>query len=275
MKNAKETCYYCGEPKTSYEHVPPQSFFPKNKRVNLIQVPSCDDHNGNKSKDDEYVRLVLMSSHLLDGRSDLSGVRDSVERSLLRAADRAIKQIGSRDDGKRLHARMEELYREFGGSHIHGAKVLSALIGEGLLTRNFLSLAVNDPREEVIKLPDGEIRNGSSFAIDINRIAAFFNFMSRALYFNHYKKQYNGAVRLYLITFFGTNITPHEEQFRDMVVPLYNKDSSLGHNKDIFYYDFYNHYQVDDQEMPSGLILNMCMYEAFKISSYFYGSAHC
>lgn len=61
------TCYMCDKPKTSDEHVPPKCLFPEAKdvdngkdyRVNLITVPSCDEHNSAKSKDDVYLLYVL------------------------------------------------------------------------------------------------------------------------------------------------------------------------------------------------------------------------
>jgi len=61
----KPTCYICGRPKTSREHIPPQCFFPERDefRKNLITVPSCDDHNSQKSHDDEYM-LSIIAPHL-------------------------------------------------------------------------------------------------------------------------------------------------------------------------------------------------------------------
>src|SRR5580693_278477 len=60
------SCYACDTPKTSMEHAPPISFFPKNPnyRKDLIKVPSCDRHNSQKSGDDEYARWHLAA---LDG----------------------------------------------------------------------------------------------------------------------------------------------------------------------------------------------------------------
>ena len=63
------TCYMCDKQSTSTEHAPPRCFFPEKKdlppgldyKVNLITVPSCDDHNSSKSRDDEYMLLVLLS----------------------------------------------------------------------------------------------------------------------------------------------------------------------------------------------------------------------
>jgi hypothetical protein len=58
----------CESRATSKEHVPPQCLFPEEKdlppginlRKNLITVPSCDEHNTNKSKNDKYLLFCLL-----------------------------------------------------------------------------------------------------------------------------------------------------------------------------------------------------------------------
>jgi hypothetical protein len=62
------TCYMCDGCATSTEHAPPKCLFPEpadcdgqDYRKNLITVPSCESHNSQKSKDDEYL-LYLLSS---------------------------------------------------------------------------------------------------------------------------------------------------------------------------------------------------------------------
>ena len=60
------TCYMCDSIETSWEHTPPLCFFPEGKgigrdlRRNLITVPACDRHNSQKSKDDEFLRSVIL-----------------------------------------------------------------------------------------------------------------------------------------------------------------------------------------------------------------------
>ena len=74
-------CYMCDSVATSEEHAPPKCLFPVSKdslngidlRVNLIKVPSCEQHNTTRSKDDEYLMYVLPQS------------------------------LGSNDEGKALH----------------------------------------------------------------------------------------------------------------------------------------------------------------------------
>lgn len=61
------TCYACDAPKVSREHAPPKCLFPeqddlprgKDLRRNLIRVPSCDEHNLEKSTDDEFLMWVF------------------------------------------------------------------------------------------------------------------------------------------------------------------------------------------------------------------------
>ncbi len=85
------TCYMCGNPVTSKEHVPPKCFFPEKKdlregldfRKNLIKVPSCDEHNSHKSLDDEYLMFVLASA--LQGNSHK---QNHVETKIIRAFER-------------------------------------------------------------------------------------------------------------------------------------------------------------------------------------------
>jgi len=58
----------CSEPATTREHVPPRCFFPKQKDFNdgknyrdePMVVPSCHEHNTEKSKDDEYTFMMML-----------------------------------------------------------------------------------------------------------------------------------------------------------------------------------------------------------------------
>ena len=89
------TCYFCGAPATSEEHVPPKAIFPKPKdspdgrdyRKGLWKVPSCELHNSATSKDDEYllyVSTMSLASNSLGTHHFLTKVRRAIaERPLL------------------------------------------------------------------------------------------------------------------------------------------------------------------------------------------------
>jgi hypothetical protein len=53
------TCYICGNPKESREHVPAKCFFPEDHRNNLITVPSCKEHNEDTSEYDNYSLFII------------------------------------------------------------------------------------------------------------------------------------------------------------------------------------------------------------------------
>lgn len=52
----------CEEAKASKEHAPPKCFFPEDKRINLITVPSCEKHNESNSDDVEYIVGLIVTS---------------------------------------------------------------------------------------------------------------------------------------------------------------------------------------------------------------------
>lgn len=80
-------CYFCGIPldKTTItrEHVPPKCFFPKGQKVDLITVPSCKEHNGGKSGDDEYL-WQMISINILANEEGQTIATDKGLRSIFR-----------------------------------------------------------------------------------------------------------------------------------------------------------------------------------------------
>ncbi|MDC6166270.1 hypothetical protein [Paucibacter sp. XJ19-41] len=85
------TCYMCEKPANTTEHAPPKCIFPESKdvavglnyRKNLITVPSCDEHNTAKSRDDEYLLHVLAAS-ITSSPTGLTQFLTKVRRSLER-----------------------------------------------------------------------------------------------------------------------------------------------------------------------------------------------
>lgn len=80
-------CYACESEGISREHAPPQCIFPEAKDVpgkryrdNLITVPACDEHNLRKSKDDEYLMMILVANV---GNNDVANAQ--METKVIRA----------------------------------------------------------------------------------------------------------------------------------------------------------------------------------------------
>jgi hypothetical protein len=65
-------CYYpgCIEHGNTKEHIPPKSFFPDEKKIDLMTVKSCPKHNNEKTKDDIYV-LAQICYNVIRDVSDL------------------------------------------------------------------------------------------------------------------------------------------------------------------------------------------------------------
>ena len=69
-------CYYpgCSSPGKTKEHIPPKSFFPDSKKINLMTVKSCKLHNNEKTKDDIYVLANICLNSINNSQNDASEV---------------------------------------------------------------------------------------------------------------------------------------------------------------------------------------------------------
>lgn len=70
MDLSRETCYCCESIATSREHIPPKCIFEEPRPSNLITIPSCDQHNLGKSKDDEYFRWFIATASSESKKAD-------------------------------------------------------------------------------------------------------------------------------------------------------------------------------------------------------------
>jgi len=55
-------CYCCNNIAISREHIPPKCLFLKPRPSDMITIPSCEKHNLEKSKDDEYFRWFISTA---------------------------------------------------------------------------------------------------------------------------------------------------------------------------------------------------------------------
>lgn len=67
-------CYFpgCESHGNTKEHIPPKSFFPDSKRVNLMTVKSCKVHNNEKTKDDIYALAHICLNSITKSESDVN-----------------------------------------------------------------------------------------------------------------------------------------------------------------------------------------------------------
>lgn len=94
----------CDQLATTVEHAPAKCFFPKGYRKDLITVPSCTIHNNETSKDDEYVRGVIVSC---SGNNSiaLSHWRGAVRSGYLHSPKLFLSTFNNRNDSKFFHNR--------------------------------------------------------------------------------------------------------------------------------------------------------------------------
>ncbi|WP_260241877.1 hypothetical protein [Morganella morganii] len=99
-------CYYpgCTSHANTKEHIPPKSFFPDSKKLNLMTVKSCKVHNNEKTKDDIYVLANICLNTIVDGGSDAQEVFESnVKPQLMHNNESLLKKVlknsSKRQDG--------------------------------------------------------------------------------------------------------------------------------------------------------------------------------
>lgn len=201
MSSLQKNCYYCGQPKTSMEHVPPKVFFPDKKysyndlnhRQELITVPSCDAHNSNKSHLDEYL-FVIMTINILANEN-------GQHLALTKAVDKVIR-------------RSPKLFKEILGS---AREVLVDEYGLGKLQPTF------------------------AFEFDKNKLDECFDHISRGIYFHHFQKSYKGSIRSsyqFVASLDNDSVTTNQklEEYRQFVKEGLSNVKKHGQNTEVFYY---------------------------------------
>ncbi len=59
MPRRPDKCYRCGTDATGRDHIVPRSFFPKPFPPDLPTAPTCDEHNRDLQRDEEYFRIFV------------------------------------------------------------------------------------------------------------------------------------------------------------------------------------------------------------------------
>jgi hypothetical protein len=99
-------CYRCGAKATSREHYPPKGLFPKNSKLQLKTVPSCDLHNTARSGDDQYFLAHIAMNCSREGNMARDLFKDKILPQIRQSGGYAAVLInGSRSlgDGTRAY----------------------------------------------------------------------------------------------------------------------------------------------------------------------------
>lgn len=88
----------CLNQATSSEHVPPQCIFPEKKdtnkdlRINLITVPSCEEHNQRKSHDDQFL-MVCLAGLIGNNSIGFQHFNGKIQRALRRTSYKLLEDV--------------------------------------------------------------------------------------------------------------------------------------------------------------------------------------
>jgi hypothetical protein len=262
MSNAPQnTCYVCGKPATSVEHVPPRSFFPKEHRTSLITVPSCNEHNQIKSKDDEYIRSILLKI----AQSPASELVKKQERALERALEKFLEEFKKALDSNpslRNNIKLEQAMLNLGKEEISLEERLNALYVAASITNAKLGVF-----SAFFKEPENAIwHNGQptiSTAIDVERLFHFFELLSQGLWYAKFKNATKKPKYLVFHELLLPDISDTEKKLSEIYRRSFDKSTSSGENKEIFYYEFFHHAEYNT------IVLNMCFFEEVIITAVF------
>lgn len=172
-------CYFCGNEVTGVEHIPPKSFFPKGKRQDLITIPSCDKHNQEKSKEDEYIRSILLASIKLDDQEHMETLRETNIRALERSANRAFEKLPTIEQAQEAL----RIIDKFKDDAVGQSKAIAEIASRGIMSFGLLGLLKKDIREEIVRDICGNKTRTTSFVYDEERFNAFFECMARGIFF--------------------------------------------------------------------------------------------
>jgi len=89
-------CYFpgCDAHANTKEHIPPKSFFPDLKRMNLMTVKSCKAHNNEKTKDDIYALANICLNSIKENTNDACDVFElNVKPQLMHNNEALLKKV--------------------------------------------------------------------------------------------------------------------------------------------------------------------------------------
>jgi len=290
-----EQCYFCGKESTGVEHIPPKSFFPKGNRIKLITVPSCDEHNQEKSTDDEYIRMIFLNDTRTDGNEKLNKLKDTNKRGLERSAKRVSNSFSklSKKELKKIILILDKpsfILREMSWSSI---KINLSLkdytyhynqfcknktplteaekinhLHKNHINMGLLGLSHVDPLPELIYDKNGNEIKTISIGVDYERIIKFLEYLSRGLFFYKSNQQWNSKINILPHFLLKSDALEKDKKMSYYYLKHLNKEEAEGQNKDYFYFDGFTDNDPLTGEKRS-IFFNFCFYDTFYVTAIF------
>lgn len=257
-------CYFCGGEVTGVEHIPPKCFFPVGKRDHLITVDSCDIHNQNKSKEDEYIRAIFLASIKLDGKEQLAELKKTNNRALERSLVRALSRDISKDQAKAIL----EIIEKYNNDPLAGSKALGEIESEGIIKLGFVGLLHKDVRDEMVAGNNGESVRTTSFVYDQRRLSFFIECMARGIFFHDHGKRWEGRVNILPHTFLKDDADQRDKDLSNDFLKHFDLSKSKGAQKEYFCYEGANMLDPVTSDLRS-IFYNFCFFETFYFTAVF------
>lgn len=257
-------CYFCGGEVTGVEHIPPVSFFPKGERQDLITVDSCDDHNQEKSKEDEYIRAILLSSVKLDDQDHVEVLRKTNARALERSVKRAFQKELTKEQTREVL----EIIEKYKDDPIGGAKAADEIVSKGVMSLGLMGLLNKDTQEEIIADSDGAEVKTASFVYDQKRFNSFFECMSRGIFFYEIGARWKGRVNVLPHTFLRDDAPQKDKDLSHRYLQHFDYSKSKGAQKEYFCYEGANEINPENGKVDS-IFFNFCLFNTFYFTAVF------
>ncbi|EPS3402213.1 hypothetical protein ACVD4U_004275 [Vibrio vulnificus] len=257
-------CYFCGGEVTGVEHIPPRSFFPKGKRQDLITVDSCDIHNQEKSKEDEYIRAILLGSIKLDGQEHIEELRNTNTRALERSVKRAFDKELTKEQAKEV----VEIIEKYKDDPVGGAKAIDEITSQGIMSFGLMGLVNKDTREETVVDSNGAEVKTTSFIYDRKRFDTFFECVARGIFFHELGERWEGEVNILPHTFLRDDAPQRDKDLSHDYLRHFDWSESKGAQKEYFCYEGANRYNPKSGERES-IFFNFCLFNTFYFTAVF------
>lgn len=257
-------CYFCGGEVTGVEHIPPRCFFPKGKRNNLITVDSCDVHNQEKSKEDEYIRAIFLSSIKLDGKQQVADLRATNSRAIERSVDRAFSRDLSKDQAKEVL----DIIEKYKDDPLAGSKAFGEIESKGIMNLGLMGLLHNDVRDEMVVGSNGENFRTTSFAYDQARFNFFMECVARGIFFHDLGERWKGRVNILPHTFLKDDADQIDKDLSNDFLRHFDLLKAKGAQKEYFSYEGAKRLHPDTLDLTS-IFYNFCLFETFYFTAIF------
>lgn len=239
-------------------------FFQREKEKALYQFHPVIFIIKKKSKEDEYIRAILLASIKLDGQEHVGVLRDTNARALERSFNRGFDRGVTREQAEEI----KKIIDSYEDDPIGGVKAINEIVSKGLMSFGLLGLVNRDAQEEIITQSDGTEVKTASFVYDQERFNKFFEFMARGIFFHELGKRWTGNVNILSHTFLKDDAAQKDKDLSNQYLQHFDYSNAKGSQKEYFCYEGANEVNSNSGEVDS-IFFNFCIFNTFYFTAIF------